>query len=59
MAHGIFPSYGLQWIKSGQFNGLTKSEKVNCFFKTKKSPKADNTLPAEEEADLKINRRKK
>lgn len=58
MGHGIFPNYGKQWIKSGEFNSLTKSEKNLVFFPKAKKKSMSSPAPEEEES-VNFKRKKK
>lgn len=58
MGHGIFPNYGLQWIKSGEFNSMTKSEKSSIFF-PKGKKKLASKLKSEEEEEVTFKRKKR
>jgi len=60
MGHGIFPNYGKQWIKSGEFNRLSHAEKSAVFFPRHKK-KVTRNIKSEEEDDsfAKRNNKKK
>jgi len=59
MAHNIFPNYGLQWIKSGQFNALSNREKYNVFFRNNKKIVTKHDAVVEEEEDPTPSKKKK
>ena len=57
MGHGIFPNYGKQWIKSGEFDGLSHAEKSAVFFPRHKKKVSGNNK-SEEEDDTSFAKRK-
>lgn len=58
MGHGIFPNYGMNYIKSWM-GALSDKERKEVFFTSKKEKMKQARAEKEEELELKVKTRKK
>jgi hypothetical protein len=58
MGHGIFPNYGMTYVKSWM-NALSNKEKKEVFFPSKKSKANTKKYNSEEEESVPSKRKKR